>query len=140
MVRRALRVALFASFVVLLWTIPRAAYASVAQAATAAPLCDDRGATALAPPPALEASDVAIQRARASAQCAGGSDGEVLFFASIGAAHHGVAPPSADAAQALPATCPRLPPPGSDELDPHDSDAGRPRDGVRSRLDRPPRF
>jgi hypothetical protein len=134
MVRRALRVVLFASFVIVFWTMARPAYAYAAHA-SAAPLCDDRGATSLAPPPALEAPDVAIQRARA-ASCTCGD--ELALFVTITAVHHGVAPPSADSAQALPASSLHLAPLVGDDLD--DSvDAGRPLDGIRSRVDRPPR-
>jgi hypothetical protein len=57
MVRRALRAALFAVVAVVVWTVARPARAAPA------PFCDDRGASALAAPPALEAPDDAIRRA-----------------------------------------------------------------------------
>jgi|HubBroStandDraft_6_1064221.scaffolds.fasta_scaffold15261_2 hypothetical protein len=60
MVGRALRAALFAALVLALWTLARPAHAAFA------PFCDDRGATALAAPPAIEAPDEAIRRTLAS--------------------------------------------------------------------------
>ena len=60
MVVRALRAALFASILLAVWS-----FARPARAASLAPFCDDRGATAIASPPALEAPDEAVRRAAA---------------------------------------------------------------------------
>jgi|GEM_PF-2502479 hypothetical protein len=60
-----LRAGLVASLVLALWTLARPALAS------SAPFCDDRGASAIAMPPALDAPDEAIARARS---CTGGGD------------------------------------------------------------------
>src|SRR5579884_797187 len=60
---RIYRAVLFAGVLLAVWAVAIPAFASPA------PLCDDRGATLLATPPALEAPDVAIERARASATC-----------------------------------------------------------------------
>ena len=59
MVTRVFRTAIFAGVMLALWTLGRPAHA-----ATLAPFCDDRGATALAPPPALEAPDEAVRQGR----------------------------------------------------------------------------
>lgn len=92
MLRRVVRAALFASFVIALWTFGRPALAMPAG------LCDDRGASAIAPPPALEAPDDAIQRARLPALCTGA---ELPIRATIAPAHRGSPAPSADAVYAL---------------------------------------
>src|SRR5258708_2893228 len=93
MVRRALRAALFAATLVAFWTLGRPAFASPA------PLCDDRGASAIAPPPAFEAPDEAIRQARSSTAC---ERDRLPLDATIGAAQHGVAPPIAGTEPALP--------------------------------------
>jgi hypothetical protein len=59
MLRRALRCAIFAIVTVAIWTLSRPAFAMPA------PLCDDRGATSLAPPPTLQAPELAVLRAPA---------------------------------------------------------------------------
>jgi hypothetical protein len=63
MLRRALRCALFAIFTVAIWTLSRPAFAMPA------PLCDDRGATSLAPAPTLPAPDLAVLRAPPPLPC-----------------------------------------------------------------------
>ena len=66
MFRGVLRAALSVGLMLALWTVSRPAAAAVP-----AGLCDDRGASAIAPPPSLEAPDEAIQRARAPLPCGG---------------------------------------------------------------------
>ncbi|MGA7124195.1 MAG: hypothetical protein WBY94_29100, partial [Polyangiaceae bacterium] len=123
------RAALFASLVLALWTIGRPAFAMPAG------VCDDRGATAIAPAPPLEAPDVAIRQVRQGASCAdqdlAGSERVVpahrVFPLAYGAAHHALS------AMALPLAL----------------DVGvklrfwtflnRPLAGVRCRVERPPR-
>jgi hypothetical protein len=63
MFRRALRTVLFAIVTVAIWTLSRPAFAMPA------PLCDDRGATSLAPPPTLQAPELAVLRAPAPLPC-----------------------------------------------------------------------
>jgi hypothetical protein len=63
MLARLARSALFFATMLVVSTLARSALAS----RSAAPFCDDRGATALAAPPDLQASGEAIQRARAEA-------------------------------------------------------------------------
>src|SRR6202041_1954760 len=57
MASRVLRVAIAASFALVLFVLARPASAATA------PFCDDRGASAIAAPPVLEAPDDAIRRA-----------------------------------------------------------------------------
>jgi hypothetical protein len=70
---RLVRTALFASFVLALLALARPASAS------SAPFCDDRGASAIALPPALDAPDEAIARSRA---CTGAGD-ELSPFTAV---------------------------------------------------------
>jgi hypothetical protein len=63
MARAAVRAAWWAALTFLVWVLPRAAWAA------SAPLCDDRGATAVAAPPLLQASDEGSPRAGASSSC-----------------------------------------------------------------------
>jgi hypothetical protein len=75
--RRILRATLFASFALALWAFARPARAS------SAPFCDDRGASASAMPPALDAPDEALARARS---CPAGGD-ELSLFVTIARTH-----------------------------------------------------
>ncbi len=63
MLRRALRLALFAIVTVAIWTLSRPAFAMPA------PLCDDRGATSMAPAPTLQAPELAVLRAAPPLPC-----------------------------------------------------------------------
>jgi hypothetical protein len=129
MLRRVLRAVLFAIVTIALWTVARPAQAMPA------PFCDDRGATAIAPEPLLEAPDVAIQRAHVAPVC----DGEEI---QLGAA---VAPGHAHPILTSSPADPALPPGILAVLPPSGSlrsfvPAARPcADGVTSTLDRPPR-
>jgi hypothetical protein len=130
MLRRVLRSVLIAGLALAVWTFARPAYAAPA------PYCDDRGASAIAQPPVLEAPDVAVQRARLSTQCVG--EDMLLFHATIAPGHARLAMPGSDAQHAL-CTPPVFPPPiGCGLLDPTPLQA-RPCSGVRSRVERPPR-
>jgi hypothetical protein len=73
--RRIVRVLLVLSVTLVTWAAARPCWAA---AAPYAPLCDDRGASASAPPPTFEATDEAVRRARASCET-----GEHSLFASI---------------------------------------------------------
>jgi hypothetical protein len=127
---RALRVLLVASVTLVLWT-----FARPARAAAPAPFCDDRGASSIAPAPALEASDVAVQRARATPACPGE---ELPLGTAISRGRAPSAPAVLLADPVLPATrAPLVAPPGS-RLD-SPSTAESPPDGERSRVERPPR-
>jgi hypothetical protein len=131
MVTRVFRTAIFAGVMLALWTLGRPAHA-----AGLAPFCDDRGATALAAPPALEAPDVAVQRA-AAPPC--DSDEPIFFGRALGPARHapraiGVSTLTATTTQAaleLAAPLERRP----SVLAPESP----PRAGVRYRVERPPR-
>jgi len=129
MLRRALRATLFAGLVLALWTFARPA------SAMPAALCDDRGASAIAPAPALEAPEDALRRPRFAPSC---GDHDLPFFAAVSRAHPRLATPPPGGDKALPvllvhsaATCAEvLEPPASEVSTSH---------GVRSRIDRPPR-
>jgi hypothetical protein len=130
MIRGVLRAALFASLVLTLWTFARPA------AAMPAGLCDDRGATAIAPPPSLEAPDEAIARARAPASSCPCEGSEAR--AAIGPAHHRAPSPSPSAQSALPFSSVVLAPPAEHRLASAPV-VDRPGRGVHSRVERPPR-
>lgn len=69
-----LRAGLVAGLVLALWTLAPPALAS------SAPFCDDRGASAIAMPPALDAPDEAIARARS---CTDAGDAHSLFASVV---------------------------------------------------------
>jgi len=129
MPRRAIRTLLVTSVVLALWTLARPAMAA------SAPFCDDRGASGMAASPALEAPDVAVQRARATPACPGGG---VLLGATLTRGHPGPAPSVVQAEPMIPpALLPLVAPPG-DTLDAPPT-VDTPREGARSRVERPPR-
>jgi hypothetical protein len=128
--RPALRVILSSGLALALWTLARPALA------VSAPFCDDRAASAIAPPPALEAPDVGIQRAKVAPACAGEDRplGTTL--------RHGRSPSEPGSSGAEPALSPHhlpfIAPPG-DTIEPQPISES-PRQGVRSRIERPPRL
>jgi hypothetical protein len=128
MLGRPLRAVLFACLVLALWTLARPA------AAAMAPFCDDRGASALAPPPALEASDLAMVRARTPA-C--GAD-PMPFSATARPPQRRAAPPSVSADATLLVRL-LIPPPAPRALLEVPVVHARPPRGERSRVERPPR-
>jgi len=113
-----------------LWTLGRPAHA-----AGLAPFCDDRGATALAAPPALEATDEAVRRS-AAPPC---EDEAPIFGLALGPAHRTLRSFSADAAPAVAAAQPRLPPPPLEEPIAFVAGQAAPQAGIRYRVERPPR-
>jgi hypothetical protein len=128
MVGRALRAAIGAALVFVVLAFSRSALAAPA------PFCDDRGATALAAPPALEAAGDAIQRARFST-C---DYGHHHFETSVGPMRHRITPASDDAGQAL-LPPPAQPPPFAIDMLEVNVVVPRPCVGVRIRVERPPR-
>jgi hypothetical protein len=128
--RKALRVVLASSLALALWALARPALAA------SAPFCDDRAASDTAPPPALEAPDVGIQRAHVTAACP--ADDSPLGLTLRRGRSSSV--PSFAGAEALLATFSRAPlvPPQGTILDPAPL-VQSPRSGVRSRIERPPR-
>jgi hypothetical protein len=129
MFARAVRYILVSSLTLVLWTFARPALAMPA------PFCDDRGASGIAATPALEASDVAVQRARATPPCPGE---DLPLGMALTHGRPASAPAAVAAEPVLPATrVPFVVPPGS-TLDPPPSvqSSG---DGERSRIERPPR-
>ncbi len=126
---KVLRAAIFASFLLAAWT-----FARTVQASPLAPFCDDRGATALAPEPALEATDEAVRRAKTS-ECAGN---EPLLGLVLGPSHRAPVAPSGQVDPARPVRSPRLAPLVGAPLD-FATQATPEHRGVRGRVERPPR-
>jgi hypothetical protein len=130
MVTRVFRTAIFAGVMLALWTLGRPAHA-----ANLAPFCDDRGATALAAPPALEATDEAVRRS-AAPPC---DDDSPVFGLAFGPAHRILRSFSADAAPAMTTAQPRLLPRVLQEPMAWVGGQASPETGVRYRVERPPR-
>jgi hypothetical protein len=126
---RVWQLAFFVSLALALCTLARPALAMPAG------LCDDRGATAIAPAPALQAPEEAIQRASAPASCAG-RDG--LARATIAPAHRGLASASADPQPAFPVGRVALAAAEGDKIELGRVD-DQPLRGMRPRVERPPR-
>jgi hypothetical protein len=130
MIRRVVRTIVFAGTLIALWLIAAPAFAS------SAPLCDDRGATGVAPAPALQAPEDIIARAMSpTPDCLGGGASSEL---AITASHDAPAPPDADGGFALPVRASHLPLPVSTVRSPA-SVVGDARDGTFARIERPPR-
>src|ERR1700722_6592634 len=130
MPRRAFRAAHFAIVTVALWSPARPAYAMTA------PLCDDRGATTMAPPPTLQAPDAVIAPSASARAC--GRDEALPGDAAAPGQGPSIAPAS-QGDQAVIAAPLVVPPP------PAALGAPRARDlvwvdpgGARSRVERPP--
>jgi hypothetical protein len=130
MVTRVFRTAIFAGVMLALWTLGRPAHAAIL-----APFCDDRGATALAEPPALEATDEAVRRS-ASPPC---DEDAPIFGLALGPAHRILRSLSADAAPAATAAELRPLPPSLGETIAFVGGQTTPEAGVRCRVERPPR-
>jgi hypothetical protein len=128
--RQIVRVFIAASIALAAWVTSSSAWAAPAHGA---PYCDDRGASALAPPPTFEASDVAIRRARL-AGC--GSDARSLF-ASISSARRAASFAGHSLMAGLPSTASWVIAVSSEPLAATDIE-GADRRGVRFRIDRPP--
>ncbi len=123
------RLALFVSVVLALWTVGRPARAMPAG------LCDDRGASAIAPVPSFEAPDVAVRRAAAGGSC---RDEKLLVHARIVPAHSVFPSLYGTAHYALSVDRFGLGA-GPGEAISLDPGAKRPLFGVRVRVERPPR-
>jgi hypothetical protein len=129
MLRRALRAFLVSSLALALWTVSRPAHASPA------PLCDDRGATAIAPPLALQAPEGTIERAHTPVACPGS---DLPFGSTIARGHRGAAGATTAAQPVLPSSATAVVPPPGVTVDPP-SRCTDPPEGVRFRVERPPR-
>jgi hypothetical protein len=132
MVRAAYRAALFVSVMLAVWAVARPA------SAAPAPLCDDRGATVVALPPALEAPDIAIERARLSNTCPFSWGVDLPLGAGISTYHATAELCASTAEPGLPVEPLALSPPRGEELG---TALALPRveRGVRFRVERPPR-
>ncbi|HEY3821992.1 MAG TPA: hypothetical protein VGL81_32725 [Polyangiaceae bacterium] len=129
MLRRALRCVLVSSLALVVWTFARPARAMPA------PFCDDRGASGIAATPALEASDVAVQRARTTPPC---PDEDLPIGVAVTRGRVPTAPPVLSTEPALPATVAFQVVPAGSMLD-RSFAVESSRDGERSRIERPPR-
>jgi hypothetical protein len=129
MLPRAFRAVLFAGLVLALW-----AFARPASAATVAPFCDDRGATALASPPALDGAGDAVQQARATPSC----DEQAPVRQTVAPARRPVRIARATVPPVRIAPPLFVAPPQVQPLDPVES-VSTPLTGVRVRVERPPR-
>jgi hypothetical protein len=123
------RLALFVSLVLALWTVGRPAMAMPAG------LCDDRGASAIAQVPSFEAPDLAIRRAMAGGSC---RDEKLPVHARIVPAHSAFPSLYGTAHYALSVDLFGLEA-GPGEAISVDPGAWRPLSGVRGRVERPPR-
>jgi hypothetical protein len=137
MLRRVLRAALFAGVVVLVWTFARSASAAV-PAEQRAPFCDDRGASAIAPPPTIESPSDVLERVRAAnARCVVLDDDGIVgrAFAPAPRAFH---PPASASVHALWRAAPTVTPPTGTDLATDEPPAPVAVE-VRLRIERPPR-
>jgi hypothetical protein len=115
------------------------AFAALGRPAMAMPAgyCDDRGATAIAPAPVLEAPDVAVRAARPAATCP--MDAEDMIAGEAAAPGHvPTVFPAASGEPALPACALHVPPPSCDWML-HAPEVARGPDGVATSVERPPR-
>jgi hypothetical protein len=129
MFRRVIRYILVSSLALVLWTFARPAFAMPA------PFCDDRGASGIAATPSLEAPDVAVQRAHAAPPCPGE---DLPLGVAVSHGRPASAPAAGAAEPILPTTLAALVVPPGSMLDPPPT-VDCPRDGERSRIERPPR-
>jgi hypothetical protein len=129
MASRVLRVAIAASFALVLFVLARPASAATA------PFCDDRGASAIAAPPVLEAPDDAIRRASV-VSC---DTEERLLDASIGPAHRLRIRALVGTESAIAAPRPDVLRPLGQRLPVQRAPVARLPQGVGVRVERPPR-
>jgi hypothetical protein len=129
MVSRVFRAALFAGLVLALW-----AFARPASAATLAPFCDDRGATALASPPALEDPTDAVEQAAAPPSC----DEQAPPGQSLAPAHRTFRTARATVLPVRTTPALAISPPQVQPLDLVEP-VSTPQAGVHVRVERPPR-
>jgi hypothetical protein len=127
--QRALRAWLFMSVVVVAWAVARPAMAA------SAPYCDDRGASANAPPPTFQPTDEAVRAVLAERSF---SLEGTLLWPTVLPDHSAELAGRGSPDQALPPEATVLPSPPGDDLPPADSQARAP-SGVHHRVERPPR-
>jgi hypothetical protein len=128
MFRRMLRTALTASLVLTLWTVARPAFAMPA------PLCDDRGASAIAVAPTLEADGGTVART-----VSGSCGGDAAFLrVTIAPVHSGFTdhPSNDECARPLAGLHIVVP---AGEVCSIARPSSRPLHGVTFRVERPPR-
>jgi hypothetical protein len=114
-----------------------AVWAIATPAFAAAPLCDPRGATGIAPAPQLQQPETSIDVGQAPDECD-------LFVVGTESIDHGRAPQpvpplGAEMDPLVPGVVAAIVPAGSVESFARDGTPGSARAGARSRVDRPPR-
>jgi hypothetical protein len=127
---RLLRAVLVAGVWLAVLTVARPAHAAWA------PLCDDRGASALAPPPLLQAPEDVITRA-SNARC---DRDAASLLSTLRRGHERVDSPDPDGDAALPAaTIPVLLQQSRSATSTPAREIERPPSAMRARVERPPR-
>ena len=114
-----------------------AVWAIATPAFAAAPLCDPRGATGIAPAPQLQQPETSIDVGQAPDECD-------LFVVGTESIDHGrapqpVPPPGAEMDPLVPGVVAKIAPAASVESFARDGTPGSARAGARARVDRPPR-
>jgi hypothetical protein len=127
---RAARVLVALALALAVWAVARPA------SAAPAPFCDDRGASAIAPPPMIESPTDVLERVRAASSCTS-DDGE-SFRRSFAPMHRLPRPTGPNLEPALPRSCVAIVLPGAGEPVAVVKSERSP-DGVRARVERPPR-
>jgi hypothetical protein len=125
---RSVRTLLVALVALALWLVASPASAS-------APLCDDRGASGLAPPPTLDLQNASVDVGMSPDSCPDGVERDASF-------HQGRVPeplPSPTVANALPVDARVTVIPGGAWRRSSSFELAAARLGVRDRLERPPR-
>jgi hypothetical protein len=133
MLRRVLRTALFAAVVLLLWTISRSAWAATLEHA---PFCDDRGASAIAPPPTIESPTDVLDRVRAASACPASTDD--VIGRAFAPGHRAFEAPASNSVPALWRAAPTVMPPFGEDLATHSPTAPSVVE-LHWRIERPPR-
>ena len=113
-----------------------AVWAIATPAFAAAPLCDPRGATGIAPAPQLQQPETSIDIGEAPEDC--GLLSQVATSIEHGRAPQPV-PPGAGQNRLVPSVAAAISPAASTESFARDGTTGSERAGARSRVDRPPR-
>jgi hypothetical protein len=151
MISRLFRAALFGACVLAMWLVALPAFAAdgggeenegdaraARAAASAAPLCDDRGATLLAPAPIVQLPSASLEQLEHDASCALGMNDEAATSPSDENAPKEASPMTSDALAAFTSSRTRIAPPDS-TLALANCEHVVVSAGVHNRVERPPR-